>query len=85
MLGQMEHMGLLPLDLLALPVWRALTGMPRRDRAPMRLAMVRAWDRRFREPLHWAGVQRQAVHLVKSPGRQARPPGSRVAPWLENV
>jgi hypothetical protein len=80
----MERMGLLPLDLLLLPVWRGLTGLPRSHRAPMRLAMVQAWDRRHQAPLHWAKVQRQAKHLAEQ-----KPPGTRqadkVMPWLENV
>ena len=79
LLAKMERIGLLPLDLLALPVWRELAGVPRAQRAPLRLAMVRAWDQRDREPLHWAHVQRQA--------RDAAPLATKkwVPKWLENV
>jgi hypothetical protein len=88
LLGRMERLGLLPLDLLALPAWRGLTGLPRAQRAPMRLAMVQAWDQRHGEPLHWARVQRRALHLANPPGGQAARPGrpaERVAACLQNV
>jgi len=54
---------LLPLDLMALPVWRRLADMPTAKRCPMRLALVLAWDKRHQAPLHWAQVQRQALDL----------------------
>jgi hypothetical protein len=76
----MERAGLLPLDLLALPMWRELTGTPRAERAPMRLALVLAWDRRDRAPLHWASLQRQASDLARRGIKRKWVP-----PWLENV
>jgi hypothetical protein len=79
----MEYLGLLPVDLLVLPVWRGLTGIPRRDRAPMRLALVRAWDRRYQAPLHWAQVQRQALHLAETTAPSPRQVER--TPWLANV
>jgi hypothetical protein len=86
LLRRMEYAGLLPLDLLALPVWRDLGALKRSERSPMRLALVTAWDKRERSPLYWAKVQREAVHLVKSPGRQAKRPGERGLPWfIENA
>lgn len=81
MLGRLERLGLLPLDLIALPVWRDLTGLPTKVRAPMRLALVRAWDRRGEEPLNWARVTRQA----KDAGTNLVKPGSYRAPWFENL
>jgi hypothetical protein len=79
----MEAAGLLPLDLLGLPVWRDLTRLPRRDRSPMRLALVLAWDKRDREPLHWARMQRKAYHLAEHAPRQVRQVEK--TPWLANV
>jgi hypothetical protein len=73
--------GLLPIELIELPVWRDLTGLPTKVRAPMRLALVRAWDRRGDEPLNWAHVLRQAkdagTRLEKTPNYRA--------PWFENL
>lgn len=78
-LTRLEKIGLLPLELLALPVWRKLTGLPTAKRAPMRLALVQAWDRRELEPLHWAQVQRRALELGAMPGKRQK-----AAPWYEN-
>ena len=65
LLQRLEHIGLLPLELIALPAWRELTGLPRRDRAPMRVMLLQAWDKRDRAPLHWAQCQRQARELAR--------------------
>ena len=77
-LASLEHRGLLPLELIALPMWRNLCGLPTAQRAPMRLALIRAWDRRYLEPLHWAQVQRRAIDLGALPKQQ------NTAPWYEN-
>lgn len=79
-LAALERLGLLPLELLSLPVWRNLAGLPTGKRAPMRLALVLGWDKRDREPLHWAKVQRQAIDLGHTPGRRQN-----TAYWYENV
>lgn len=76
MLCRMERLGLLPPDLLALPVWRELTFVRLAERAPVRLALVQAWDKRDQAPLYWARVQRQAMDTV----RQA-PPAKGTGPW----
>jgi hypothetical protein len=70
MLARLERAGLLPLDLIALPVWRGLMGLPTSQRAPMRLALIQAWDKRHVAPLRWAAVQRQAFDLASQPGRR---------------
>jgi len=72
----MERLGLLPLELLALPVWRDLTKIRLAERAPARLALVQAWDKRDQAPLYWSRVQRQAMATV----RQA-PRVRRESPW----
>jgi len=69
-LGKLERAGLLPLELIALPVWRSLAGLPTSQRAPARLALVQAWDKRQVEPLHWAKAQRQALDLAVQPGKR---------------
>jgi len=76
MLCRMERLGLLPLELLALPVWRDLTKIRLAERAPARLALVQAWDKRDQAPLYWSRVQRQAMATV----RQA-PRVRRESPW----
>lgn len=78
-LARMEWLGLLPLDLLALPVWRGLAGLPTSQRAPMRLALVLAWDKRLSQPLHWAKVQRRALDLGATSGKRQN-----TAAWYEN-
>jgi len=81
MLARLERVGLLPLELLVLPVWRNLQGIRTSERAPQRLALVLAWDKRYKAPLHWAQVQRQAMDLaLKYPG--SRQP---TAYWYENL
>jgi hypothetical protein len=79
MLARLERVGLLPRELLALPVWRNLSGIETSKRAPQRLALVLAWDRRFSAPLRWSQVQRQALDLAAAPGRR-----STTAWWYEN-
>jgi hypothetical protein len=83
LLRRMERTGLLPLDLLALPVWRDLVNLPRSQRAPTRWALVLAWDKRHDEPLHWARVQRRAFHLAEGARHQVRQVGD--LPWLQNA
>lgn len=78
-LAALERRGLLPLELIALPLWRNLAGLPTAQRAPMRLALVNAWDRRYSAPLHWAEIQRRAIDLGATPGRRQN-----TAPWYEN-
>jgi hypothetical protein len=80
MLGKLERVGLLPMELIALPVWRGLNGLPTSQRAPARLALVLAWDKRQVEPLHWAKVQRHAFDLAGKPGKRQV-----TAHWYENV
>ena len=78
-LARLERAGLLPLELLALPVWRNLAGISTSERAPARLALVQAWDKRQVAPLYWAKVQRQAIDLGATPGRRTN-----VAWYYEN-
>ena len=59
----MGRLGLLPLELIALPVWQALTTVPVAARAPTRLRLVLTWHARFTEPLAWAAAWRQALAL----------------------
>jgi hypothetical protein len=79
MLGKLERAGLLPFDLIALPLWRNLNGLPTGERAPLRLALVQAWDKRDQAPLHWAKTQRQAIDLGARPGKRQH-----TAYWYEN-
>ena len=69
-LARLERAGLLPLELLALPLWRNLNGIETGKRAPTRLSLVQAWDKRFTAPLHWSRVQRQAIELGARPGKR---------------
>lgn len=80
LLARLERAGLLPFELIALPLWRNLNKVARKERAPLRLAMVRAWDKRYQAPLYWAQVQREALELG------ARPAEKRWCPvdWYEN-
>ena len=68
MIRRLDYIGLLPFELVALPAWRGLDGLPTKLRAPARLALVWAWDKRYREPLYWAQVQRRALELGRMPG-----------------
>lgn len=72
-LAGLERVGLLPGALMALPTWRDMTTCPVELRAPLRLALVRAWDTRDTCPLVWAALWREANVLARS----APPP----APW----
>lgn len=60
LLARLERCGLLPFELLAHPAWRGLAGARRGQRAPLRLALLQAWDKRLVEPLHWVQTQRLA-------------------------
>lgn len=79
-LGKLERAGLLPLELIALPLWRNLSGLATGQRAPARLALITAWDQRQAAPLHWAKVQRHALNLASQPGKRFK-----TAPWYENL
>lgn len=81
-LRKLERVGLLPTGLIELPVWRGLMGLPTKVRAPMRLALVRAWDRRGDEPLNWARVMRQAHEAGTT---LEKPRNAYRAPWFENL
>jgi len=72
LLQRMERVGLLPLELMALPVWQDLTGVRLAERAPVRLALVQAWDKRDQEPLYWSRMQRQAVVVARQAPRSFR-------------
>jgi hypothetical protein len=75
----LDRVGLLPLDLIALPVWRGLSAVATSTRSPLRLAMVKAWDSREIEPLAWAAVHRRAMAVLASdPGRRGK------TYWLDN-
>ena len=78
-LARLERAGRLPLELIALPVWRGLNGIQTSKRAPQRLALVRAWDQRYRAPLCWAQSQRQAIDLAGQVTRRQH-----TAFWYEN-
>jgi len=56
----MHRAGLLPDELISLPVWRALSVQATSVRAPLRLRMVLAWEARQRQPLVWAALVREA-------------------------
>jgi hypothetical protein len=80
LLCRMEIAGLLPLELLALPVWRNLCGLPTAQRAPARLALVQAWDKQDSSALLWAQAQRRALELGAQPGKRQN-----TAFWYENL
>jgi hypothetical protein len=44
-----------------LPAWRALSSVHVSVRAPIRLALVRAWEKRIAEPLAWSAAWRRAI------------------------
>lgn len=71
-LGRLERQGLLPVELMSLPLWQALGWAATEARAPVRLALVLAWDHRDTAPLVWARHWRQARRVALSPTR-ARP------------
>jgi hypothetical protein len=75
LLARLERRGLLPSDLMAMPAWRDLGDQPCQVRAPMRLALLQAWDKRQAEPLQWAKVQRQALRIVRGQLPGAAPGG----------
>jgi hypothetical protein len=72
MLSRMERIGLLPPELMALPVWRELTSVRLAERAPVRLALVQAWDKRDQAPLYWSRMQRQAMETARQAPRTTR-------------
>jgi hypothetical protein len=63
-LSRMGRLGLLPLELIALPVWQNLTTSPVSVRAPIRLRLVLAWHTRLTQPLAWGVTWRQALALA---------------------
>lgn len=79
-LAALERAGLLPFDLISLPLWRNLNGLPTSTRAPLRLALVQAWDARQVQPLRWAQVQRQSIEAGARPGKRHN-----TAFWYENA
>jgi hypothetical protein len=79
-LARLERAGLLPPDLIGLPLWRNLNGFATSKRAPVRLALILAWDKRFQLPAHWAQAQRQAIDLARKHGGKQN-----TAAWYENV
>jgi hypothetical protein len=72
LLRKMERLGLLPLELLAWPLWRELATVRLAERAPVRLALVQAWDKRDQAPLYWSRVQRQALTVARQAPRVVR-------------
>jgi len=65
-LDRMDRIGLIPVDLMALPVWRALSMLPTSVRSPLRLHLVMMWAEREAEPLAWARLLRQAQHAAET-------------------
>lgn len=81
-LDAMDRRGLLPLELISLPLWRDLAPIRTEVRAPVRLALVQAWDRRHDEPLRWARVWREARAACDSEvPMRSRPSGA----WADNL
>ena len=78
-LSVLERAGLLPFDLISLPLWRNLNGLSTAQRAPARLALLQAWDKRHLAPLRWAQAQRQAFDLAGQSGKRHN-----TAYWYEN-
>jgi len=76
----MERLGLLPFELLAHPAWRGLTHLGRADRAPLRLVLLQAWDKRDKAPMYWAQMQRKAMDM----GKRANPNWSAM-PWHDHA
>ena len=71
-LGKLERAGMLPPELIALPVWRDLDNAVTDVRSPLRLALVLGWDSRLSQPLAWARVWRQACQVARdTPKRKA--------------
>jgi hypothetical protein len=66
----MDRLGLLPMDLMNLPLWRDLDRCRTEERAPVRLGLVQAWEWRDDQPLAWAKAWREAREVAKQP-----PPG----------
>jgi hypothetical protein len=81
MLGRLERLGLLPLELLAWPLWQDLATVRLAERAPVRLALVQAWDKRDQAPLYWSRVQRQAIGVA----RQAPRVKGVAGPWCAHA
>jgi hypothetical protein len=67
----LHRFGLLPAELIAMPMWRALNAQPTGARAPLRLRMVLAWDTRDGQPLLWAGLVREAHQVAARPAQRA--------------
>jgi hypothetical protein len=65
LLMRLERLGLLPFELLSLPVWRRLSDFPTKQRGPMRVALLQAWDKRFTVPNLWAATHGAALRLER--------------------
>lgn len=65
-MGRMDRRGLLPAELVALPLWRELGRLRTAERAPARLALVQSWDWRDTHPLVWARVWREARRTLET-------------------
>jgi hypothetical protein len=81
-LAGLDRLGLLPAALRLLPTWQALSPVPVAVRAPLRIALVLAWDKRDTEPMSWARLWREAVRVARDNVRPAwrdRP----VPTWLD--
>jgi hypothetical protein len=63
----MHDLGLVPAELMAMALWRQLGNARTEDRAPVRLALVQAWDWRDDYPLTWAKAWREARHVAGRP------------------
>lgn len=67
-LDLMRKHGLLPLDLIATPLWQGLDVLGMATRAPLQRALVMLWDRRERDPMAFGQVWRHAQKAVRKHG-----------------
>lgn len=64
-MDKLSRLGLVPLELEALPAWQALATVQVAMRAPARLALVMLWHQRLTRPLDWARAWRHALELQR--------------------
>jgi hypothetical protein len=64
-LRRLEYAGLLPFDLIELPVWRDLQALPTSVHAPIRLRLALLWAWRDKKPLAWAQAWRDAITAAR--------------------